>query len=169
MADEGPSLLDLGKHLVRMRVTAGVFLATVPLAIVVMWILPHRTSASLPPATVTVAAVVVSLWFGFSANRDAQRRLDQIRRAAAVHGDDERLLRDHWLVYIVVLLRLQVLVVSGVVASVWGLGPAVGVWLALLGGLMIALTWPTARKVQLLLGRVRALRCRDDVSTKAGP
>lgn len=147
-----------------MRVTAGVFLATVPLAVVVAWIVPQRTSATLPPATVTVVAVVVSLWIGFSANRDAQKRLDQIRRAAAVHGDDERLLRDHWFVYIVVLLRLQVLVVGGVVVAVWGAGPAIGVWLVLLGGLMVALTWPTARKAQLLLGRVRALRGGDGAS-----
>jgi len=103
----------------------------------------------------------VSLWIGFSANRDAQKRLEQIRRAAAVHGDEARLLRDHWLVFIVVLLRLEVLVVGGVVVAVWGKGPAVGVWLVLLGGLMIALTWPTARKTQLLLGRVRALRGDD--------
>jgi len=144
-----------------MRVTAGVFLATVPLAVVVAWIVPHRASAALSPATVTIAAVVVSLWVGFSANRDAENRLEQIRRAAAVHGDDKRLLRDHWLVYIVVLLRLEVLVVGGVVVAVWGMGSAVGVWLVLLGGLMIALTWPSARKTQLLLGRVRALRGDD--------
>ncbi len=161
MTIEGPRQLDLGRHLLRMRVTAGVFLATVPLAVVVMWIVPQRTSANLSPATVTVVAVVVSLWIGFSANRDAQKRLEQIRRAAAVHGDEERLLRDHWLVSIVVLLRLEVLVAGGVVVSVWGMGPATGLWLVLLGGLMIALTWPTPRKTQLLLGRVRALRGGD--------
>ena len=161
MASEGSRQLDLGRHLLRMRVTAGVFLATVPLAGVVMWLFPHRTLATLSPASVTVAAVVVSLWVGFSANRDAQKRLEQIRRAAAVHRDDERLLRDHWYVYVVVLLRLEVLVVGGVAAAVWGAGPTIGVWLVLLGGLMVALTWPTARKAQLLLGRVRALRGGD--------
>jgi hypothetical protein len=165
MTIEGPRPLDLGGHLLRMRVTAGVFLATVPLAGAVIWMVARRTSATLSPATVTVVAVVASLWIGFSANRDAQKRLEQIRRAAAVHGDDERLLRDHWFVYVVVLLRLEVLVVGGVVAAVWGVGPAVGVWLVLLGGLMVALTWPTARKAQLLLGRVRALRSSDDAST----
>jgi hypothetical protein len=161
MTRETPPALDLGKHLLRMRVTAVGFLATVPLAVLVAWIIPHRASATLSPATVTVVAVAVSLWIGFSANRDAQKRLEQIRRAAAVHGDEARLLRDHWLVFIVVLLRLEVLVVGGVVVAVWGKGPAVGVWLVLLGGLMIALTWPTARKTQLLLGRVRALRGDD--------
>jgi len=161
MTSEEPRQLDLGRHLLRMRITAGSFLATLPLVVVGLWIVPHRASAALSPATVTIAAVVVSLWIGFSANRDAQKRLEQIRRAAAVHGDDERLLRDHWFVYIVVLLRLEVLVVGGVVVAVWGMGPAIGLWLVLLGGLMIALTWPTARKTQLLLGRVRALRGGD--------
>jgi hypothetical protein len=161
MTRETPPPSDLGKHLLRMRVTAVGFLATVPLAVLVAWIIPHRASATLSPATVTVVAVAASLWIGFSANRDAQKRLEQIRRAAAVHGDEARLLRDHWLVFIVVLLRLEVLVVGGVVVAVWGKGPAAGVWLVLLGGLMIALTWPTARKAQLLLGRVRALRGDD--------
>jgi hypothetical protein len=32
------------------------------------------------------------------------------------------------------------------------------VWVIVLGGVMIALTWPTARKTQLLLGRARVLR-----------
>ncbi len=158
MACETPAPFDLRGHLLRMRVTSWVSLATVPLAVVVAWIVPHRALATLSPANVTLAVVVGSLWIGFSANRDAQRRIEQIRRAAAVHGDDARLLRDHWLVYIVVLLRLEVLVIGGVVVAVWGTGPGVGVWLVLLGGLMIALTWPTARKAQLLLGRVRALR-----------
>jgi hypothetical protein len=45
--------------------------------------------------------------------------------------------------------------------SLWGLGPGIGVWLLILGALMMGLTWPTARKTQLLLGRARALR--DDV------
>ena len=59
------------------------------------------------------------------------------------------------------LVDCVVLVVGGVVVAVWGMGPAIGLWLVLLGGLMIALTWPTARKTQLLLGRVRALRGGD--------
>jgi hypothetical protein len=47
---------------------------------------------------------------------------------------------------------------GGLVVALWGLGPIFGVWLLILGGLMILLTWPTARKSQLLLGRARALR-----------
>jgi hypothetical protein len=43
----------------------------------------------------------------------------------------------------------------------WGSGALIGIWLIVLGGLMVGLTWPTLRKSQLLLGRARALR--DDV------
>jgi hypothetical protein len=84
--------------------------------------------------------------------------LAKIRRAFAVHGDEGRLLRDHWLVYVVVLLRLEMMVVAGLVVALWGSGPMIGVWLLVLGGLMVGLTWPTTRKTQLLLGRARALR-----------
>jgi hypothetical protein len=106
-------------------------------------------------------AAAASLWIGFAANRDAGNRLEKIRRAFAVHGDESRLLRDHWLVYLAVLVRLEMMVVCGLIVSLWGLGPGIGVWLLVLGALMMALTWPTARKTQLLLGRARALR--DDV------
>ena len=161
MTPEPPTPPDLETHLFRMRLTTGLFLATVPLAVLAAWFIPHRGSAAVSPATVTLVAVAASLWIGFSANRDASKRLEQIRRAAAVHGDEARLLRDHRLVYIVVLLRLEMLVIGGVVTALWGMGPGIGTWLVLLGGLMVALTWPTARKTRLLLGRVRALRGSD--------
>jgi len=75
-----------------------------------------------------------------------------------VHGDEGRLLRDHWLVYVLVLFRLEMMAVAGLIVSLWGSGPKIGIWLLVLAGLMIALTWPTLRKTQLLLGRARALR-----------
>ena len=75
-----------------------------------------------------------------------------------MHGDERRLLRDHWLVFSVVLIRLEVMILGGLVVAVWGGGAVPGVMLILLGGVMICLTWPTARKTQLLLGRARALR-----------
>jgi hypothetical protein len=110
---------------------------------------------------VTLVAVAGALWVGFTANRDASNRMEKIRRAFAVHGNEPRLLFDHWLVYVVILVRLEIMVLGGLIVALWGLGPAFGVWVLILGGLMIALTWPTARKSQLLLGRARALRSEE--------
>lgn len=152
----GPAAVSA--HLLRMRLTAGACLATVPLSVALIFVFPHRGAALASPTAVTLVAVAAGLWIGFTANRDAHDRLERIKRAAAVHGDDRRLLRDHWVVYILVLVRLEMLVIGGVVVGIWGTGPGLGVWLVLLGGLMVALTWPSMRKTQLLLGRVRALR-----------
>jgi hypothetical protein len=152
------SEINLQSHLLRMRVTAAAGLIVVVLAAVAAFVLPYRGSAVASPRTVTLVALAASLWIGFSANRDATGRLGKIRQAFATHGDEGRLLRDHWLVYMVVLVRLGMMVVGGLVVALWGSGPAIGIWLVVLGGLMIALTWPTLRKTQLLLGRARALR-----------
>lgn len=108
--------------------------------------------------TVTLVAAAACLWLGFSANRDAWGRLERVKRAFAVHGDERLLFRDHWLVYLVILIRLEMMVICGMVASLWGSGPRFGLWMMILAGVMIALSWPTARKSQLLLGRARALR-----------
>ena len=148
----------LRSHLVRMALTTVLFLLGVPLAIVIAFLAPHRQSSLTSPLVMTLVAAAASLWIGFSANRDARGRLDRIKRAFAVHGDEKRLLRDHWLAYLVVLLRLEVMVLCGLVAAVWGLGPRIAVWILLLAGVMIALTWPTMRKTKLLLGRARAMR-----------
>jgi hypothetical protein len=141
-----------------MRLTTGLFLATVPAGLFVAFLAPYRGSSMASPTTVTLVAAAACLWLGFSANRDAGERLDRVRRSFAVHGDEARLFRDHWLVYLVVLIRLETMVLCGVVASVWGLGPRFGLWLVILAGIMMALSWPTARKSQLLLGRAKALR-----------
>ena len=156
--------VNIRSHLVRMRVTAGVGLVGVIIGVVAAFVLPYRGSAVASPLTVTLVAAAACLWIGFSANRDATGRLEKIRRAFAVHGDEGRLLRDHWLVYAVVLIRLEMMAAGGLVVALWGVGPKTGVWLLILGGLMIALTWPTTRKTQLLLGRARALREDDPVS-----
>jgi hypothetical protein len=158
VSSEKPASTDIAKHVLRMRLTAVGFLATVPLAAVLCCAVPHRGTAAVSPLTLTIVAVAAVGWIGFSANADARKRLERIRIAAAVHGDDARLFRDHWLVYTAILVRLEVIVLAGLVVALWGLGPAIGVWVVVLGGLMIALTWPTTRKTQLLLGRVRALR-----------
>lgn len=145
-------------HLARMRASCIAALALVVLAAIAAFELPRAGAALAPPQVITIAAVAACLWLGFSANRDAARRLDAIRRAFAAHGDERRLLRDHWWVYLVVLLRLEIMVACGLVVAVWGLGARLGVLLVLLGGIVIALTWPTSRKARLLLGRARALR-----------
>ena len=161
MTEDQLGWVEIRRHLQKMRVTTGLFLATVPAAIAVAFLAPYRGSSVASPLTVTLTAAAASLWIGFAANRDAGNRLEKIRRAFAVHGDESRLLRDHWLVYLAVLVRLEMMVVCGLIVSLWGLGPGIGVWLLVLGALMMALTWPTARKTQLLLGRARALR--DDI------
>ena len=150
--------VNLRSHLLRMRVTAVVGVVVVIVSVVVAFVLPYRGSTVASPRTVTLVALAASLWIGFSANRDAANRLEKIRRAFAVHGDEGRLLRDHWLVYLVVLIRIEMMAVGGLVVALRGSGPTFGVWFLILGGLMIALTWPTTRKTQLILGRARALR-----------
>ena len=150
--------VNLRSHLVRMRVSAVAGLVVMVFAAIAAFVLPYRGSAVASPRTVTLVALAASLWIGFSANRDAASRLEKIRLAFAVHGDEGRLLRDHWLVYLVVLIRLEMMAAGGLVVALWGSGPTFGIWFLILGGLMIALTWPTTRKTQLLLGRARALR-----------
>ena len=130
-------------------------------AVVAAFGLSYRGSSVASPRTVTLVAVAGALWVGFSANRDAANRMEKIRRAFAVHGDEARLLVDHWLVYVAILVRLEIMVLGGLVVALWGLGPAFGVWVVILALLMIGLTWPTARKSQLLLGRARALRSEN--------
>ena len=152
------SKVDLRSHLLRMRVSAVAGLVVVIVAAIAAYVLPYRGSAVASPRTVTLVALAASLWIGFSANRDATGRLERIRRAFTVHGDELRLLRDHWLVYVAVLFRLEMMAVGGLVVALWGSGPKFGIWLLIMGGLMIVLTWPTLRKTQLLLGRARAFR-----------
>jgi hypothetical protein len=150
--------VNLEAHLVRMQAIAVAALMVAVGVGVGAFVLPYRGSSVASPLTVTLVAVAGSLWIGFSANRDAAARMEKIRRAFAVHGDEAKLLRDHWLVYAVILVRLEMMVLGGLVVALWGMGPVFGVWLVVLGGLMVVLTWPTSRKSQLLLGRARALR-----------
>lgn len=149
---------DVQRHVRRMRWTTVLLLLTVPAAAIAGFLAEPRRSAFVSSSVMTLLAVVAGLWIGFTANRDAYRRLERIKRAFAAHGDERRLLRDHWLVYLAVLLRLEVIILCGVVVAVWGLGPFPAMWVVVLGGVMIGLTWPTVRKTQLLLGRARAMR-----------
>ena len=92
----------LQAHLRRMRVTVVVALAVAVGVAIAAFVLPYQGSSVASPLTVTLVAAAGSLWIGFSANRDAATRMEKIRRAFAVHGDEGRLLRDHWLVYAVI-------------------------------------------------------------------
>ena len=141
-----------------MRLTWALFLVTVPIAILAGFPLPRMRAESASPVTVTLLVLAGSLWVAFTAERDARVRLERAKRAFAAHGDEDRLLRDHWVVFLVVMLRLEVVVVCAVVTAVWGLGPTIGVWIALLGGMMMGLAWPSERKARLLIERARTLR-----------
>jgi len=133
-------------------------LCTIPIAIVAVFLLPRLRAEAASPFAVTLLVLAGSLWVAFTAERDARGRLDRAKRAFAVHDDVPRLLHDHLVVFLVVIFRLEVVVVGAVVTAVWGLGPAVGVWIALLGGIMMGLAWPSERKTRLLIERARKLR-----------
>jgi hypothetical protein len=94
----------------------------------------------------------------FTAERDSRRRLDRVKRAFAVHGDEAVLLRDHLLVLVVVMLRLETIVVAGLAVAVWGSGVRIALPMVLLAGLLMALAVPTERKADTLLRRARELR-----------
>jgi hypothetical protein len=145
-------------HVRRMRLAWAALVATVPIAAGVALAAPRMATDLGSPSTVTLLALVISLWVGFTAERDSRARLDRIKRAFAVHGELVRLLRDHLTVLLIVLLRLEVIVVGGIVISIWGIGPRLGVWIVLLGGLMMALAWPSIRKTQILILRARELQ-----------
>jgi hypothetical protein len=143
------------RHLRRMRLTWLVFLITAPVAVTVGFRLPRLDPAAATPTAVTLVALAASLWISFTAEHDSRVRLDRGKRAFAVDRDLDRLLRNHWLVFFTVMARLEILVLMGIVTSVWGLGPRVGMWFGLLAGLMILLAWPSEHKTRLLIFRAR--------------
>jgi hypothetical protein len=150
---------EMDRHLRVMRVTTVGFLLTVPAAVAVMVSVPPKSGVASPLA-VSLVAVAAALWIGFTANRDAQTRIDRVKRAFAAKGDERRLLRDHRLVNLAVLVRLEVMVVAAVVASIWG-GSSAAAWGVLaLAAIMMGLSWPTADKTVTLLERAREQRGR---------
>ena len=150
---------EIDRHLRIMRLTNVGFLLTVPAAIIVLLVLPARESLS-SPLVVSLVAGAAALWVGFSANRDAQARVDRAKRAFAVHGDTRRLLKDHRLVNLSVLARLEVMVAAAVVAALWGVSSAAAWGILTLAALMMALAWPTAEKTHMLIQRAREQRGR---------
>lgn len=148
----------IADHLRTMRIVWTAFFATAPVALVAGFFLPRLRAQEASPAVVTLLALAGCLWVSLTADRDARIRLDRAKRAFAVHGDLHRLLGNHRTVFLVVLLRLEVLVICAVMVAVWGRGPMVGVWFALLASVMIGLTWPSERKTRLLVDRAEQLR-----------
>ena len=150
---------EIDRHLRIMRLTNVGFLLTVPVAVAAFVLVPARESM-VSPMAVTLTAAAAALWIGFTANRDAQARLDRIKRAFAAKGDEQRLLRDHRMVNLAVLARLEVMVVASVVAEIWG-GSSAAAWGVLaLAAMMMGLSWPTADKTHMLIQRAREQRGR---------
>lgn len=151
---------DLDRHLRTMRRTTIAFLFTVPVAILAMVVIPAQKSVA-SPMVVTLVVASAALWIGFTANRDAQSRIDRIKRAFAAKGDEQELLRDHRMVNLVVLGRLEAMVIAAVVAAIWG-GSSAAAWgILALAAIMMGLSWPTAEKSHTLLERAREQRGRE--------
>ncbi len=148
---------EIDRHLRLMRLTTSVFLMTIPAAAATVLLAAHRESSASPFA-VSIVAAAAALWVGFTANRDARVRIDRIKRAYAARGDAARLLADHRLVNLAVLLRLEIMVVAAVVAGIWGSVAAVPWGLLALAAVMMALSWPTSDKSHTLLARAREQR-----------
>lgn len=142
-------------HLKKMRVIWISFLVTVPVAVAAGPQLPRLEPAAATPAAVTLVTLATVLWISFTAERDSRARLDRAKRAYVVHEDPDRLLRSHLWVFVMVLVRLEVIVVCGLITAVWGMGSKIALWYSLLAGLMMVLAWPTEHKVRLLLARAR--------------
>jgi len=150
---------EIDGHLRSMRLTTLGFLLTVPLAAALCIGVAARESM-VSPMAVSLTAGAAALWVGFTANRDAQARLDRIKRAFAAKGDEKQLLRDHRMVNLAVLARLEVMVIAAVVASIWGGSSAVAWGVLALAGMMMFLSWPTADKTDMLIKRAREQRGR---------
>jgi len=159
----GPQLEagEIDRHLRRMRIATVGSLCTVPLVVVIALTVPPR-QGPVSPVAVSLVAAATALWLGFTATRDAESRLQRIRRAFAVHGEPHRLLRDLRLVNLAVLARLGVMVVAAVAAAIWGSAPLVAWGILALAAAMMALTWPTAGKTHALLEHARGLRGRPE-------
>ncbi|PWB73645.1 MAG: hypothetical protein C3F15_09130 [Holophagae bacterium] len=147
----------LARHLRRMRVSWAVFIVTAPLVAVGGFLMPHLTTDVGSPLIVTGLVLAMSFWVAVTADREARLRLDRVKRAFAVHAEVSRLLRDHWIVLLMVLLRLELIVLGGLVVAAWGVGPWIGLWFVLAGVLLMARAWPTENKSQALIERAREL------------
>lgn len=150
---------ELDRHLRLMRLMTIGFMLTVPVAAAAI-VLIEAGEVGASSWAVSAVAAVAALWVGFTANRDAQARIDGIKRRFAAEGDVRRLLLGHRLVNLAVLVRLELMVVAAVVAGIWGPSPSVAWGVLGLAAVMMALSWPTADKTLTLLKRAREQRGR---------
>lgn len=144
------------RHLVRMRALCAAALVAPILAAGAGLVIPHRPSPVIPELVVTLLAIGAGLWFAVSAERDAARRLLMIRRGFVAHHDPKRLLREHLLVYLVVLVRLEAITACGLMISITGNGPMAALPVYFISVIQIVRSWPSAHKTRLLLLRVMA-------------
>jgi len=154
--------LLLENHITSMRRTGLVFGVILVAIFVGSFFLPRLTNELVGPGGATLLGAAAALWIGFSANRDARTRMERIKLAFAVHGETTRLLRDHHRAYLAVLLRILAVAGCGLVVSIWGAGPRLGLFFFILSGILMAMAWPTDHKTRLLVRRARAMRPEDE-------
>lgn len=159
----GPGLPagEMDRHLRLMRLTTLGFAATAAAAAAVLLLVPARPGGW-PPWAVTAAAGGAALWVGFTANRDAQARIDRIKRRFAVDSDSRRLLAGLRRVNLAVDVRLEAMVAAAVVAGTWGASRAAAWGVLALAAVMLGLSWPTEDKSLTLLQRAREQRGNSD-------
>ena len=166
-SDSSLSPIQLDTHLKAMQRTVLGFGGMMIALAVTTFFLPRLGNELVSPMGATLIAAAAALWIGFSANRDARTRMDQIKRAFAVHGETTRLLQDHHRAYLVVLLRLLAVAGCGVVVAVWGAGPGLGLAFFILATILMAMSWPTEHKTRLLIRRAEALRPEERSTSNA--
>ncbi len=150
-------LEDVRHHLLRMRLVTSLFLLTVPAAGVGAFFLPRRRLAAVSPPAVLAITALIAAWYAFTINRFAARRLYRVRESFDSHGNVRRLLSGHFQTHLRVLIRLEVIVLCGLINAESGAGPHTTVWYVLAAGLLMLLAWPTEHKTMLLLRRVGAI------------
>ncbi len=143
-------------HLRRMRLMAIAFLLTLPAAAAAAFHLPRVALVRPSPAAVTVVMLLVAGWFAFTANRHANQRLGTLREQFSGRRDPAGLFRGHLKLYLVVLLRLEIITACALVTAAVGAGPHAAPWFLVVAGVLMLLAWPTERKARLLLRRVDA-------------
>ncbi len=161
-SDSSLPRLQLHNHIKAMRRSALALGAFLIAAAVGSFFLPRLANDLVNPMGATLVGAAAALWIGFSANRDARTRMDRVKRAFAVHGEFDRLFRDHHRAYLVVLLRLLAVAACGIVVAVWGAGPGLGLAFFILAAILMAMAWPTDHKTRLLIRRAQAMRPKDN-------
>ena len=144
---------EIDAHLRKMRVLwfLGELLALA--SALTCWLLPRLHPTVLGRGGFSLLVAAAGLWLGFSASRDARRRMERIRRAFAVHRDVGRLLRGHLVAYTWILLRMLFIAAGGQATAVWGAGPGFSLLLSSLAVILTLMTFPTEYKTRLLLKR----------------